>query len=107
MDNGFSNSGHLIDEEKAVKIGVKLQSLIMSGATKEWKEGYDKAVAELPNEPCFRCNGNNHGHNKKKECKSCDKTGERENFHANYPFDVENVEHFAKFCIESGGFEVC
>ena len=24
-----------------------------------------------------------------------------------YPFDVENVENFALFCIESGGFEIC
>ena len=24
-----------------------------------------------------------------------------------YPFDVENVEAFAHFCIESGGFEIC
>ena len=24
-----------------------------------------------------------------------------------YPFDVENVERFALFCIESGGFEIC
>ena len=23
-----------------------------------------------------------------------------------YPFDVENVEEFALFCIESGGFEI-
>jgi len=24
-----------------------------------------------------------------------------------YPFDVENVEAFAEFCVESGGFEIC
>ena len=24
-----------------------------------------------------------------------------------YPFDVENVEAFAHFCIQSGGFEIC
>ena len=24
-----------------------------------------------------------------------------------YPFDVDNVERFALFCIESGGFEIC
>ena len=106
MNNGHSNSGHLINAEKAAKIGIELQSLLMSGATKEWKEGYDKEVAGLPKEPCFRCNGNNHGHNKKKECKSCDKTGERENWHTSYPFHVENVERFSQFCLESGGFEI-
>jgi hypothetical protein len=24
-----------------------------------------------------------------------------------YPFNKENVENFAKFCLESGGFEIC
>ena len=28
-------------------------------------------------------------------------------FSKNYPFDVDNVEAFALFCIESGGFEIC
>ena len=24
-----------------------------------------------------------------------------------YPFNKDNVENFAKFCIESGGFQIC
>ena len=28
-------------------------------------------------------------------------------FAKSYPFDVDNVEEFALFCIESGGFEIC
>jgi hypothetical protein len=28
-------------------------------------------------------------------------------FADSYPFDVDNVERFALFCIESGGFEIC
>ena len=24
-----------------------------------------------------------------------------------YPFDRENIENFAKFCLDSGGFEIC
>tara|TARA_R110002020_G_scaffold157999_1_gene341022 strand:- start:2689 stop:3282 length:594 start_codon:yes stop_codon:yes gene_type:complete len=101
------NSGYQINEDKALKIGIRLHSLVMDGSTQEWKEGYDKEVAALPKEPCFRCNGNNHGHTKKKDCHGCDKTGERDNWQASYPFDTENVRDFAKFCVESGGFEVC
>ena len=107
MDGCHDNSGYQITEDKAIKIGIKLTAFVLDGSTQEWKEGYDDEVASLPKEPCFRCNGNNYGHNKKKNCESCDKTGERENFHANYPFDIENVKNFATFCIESGGFEVC
>jgi hypothetical protein len=107
MDGCHDNSGYKINEDKALRIGIRLHALILDGSTQEWQDGYNKEVAELPKEPCFRCNGNNHGHNKKKECESCDKTGERENWAASYPFDVRNVKDFAKFCVESGGFEVC
>jgi hypothetical protein len=27
-------------------------------------------------------------------------------FASSYPFDVDNVKQFAKFCIQSGGFEI-
>jgi len=107
MNGCTDNSGYKIDETKALQIGIRLHAAVYDGSAQEWKEGYDKEVAQLPKEPCFRCNGNNRGHNKKKDCKPCDKTGERENFQANYPFDVENVKAFATFCVESGGFEVC
>ena len=107
MEGGCSNSGHEINADKALTIGVRLHAAVLDGSVQEWKDGYDKETAALPKEPCFRCNGNNHGHNKKKDCKSCDKTGERENWQSSYPFHVENVKHFATFCIESGGFEVC
>ena len=29
------------------------------------------------------------------------------NYEAHYPFSVDNVKDFAKFCRESGGFEIC
>ncbi len=29
------------------------------------------------------------------------------NYEAHYPFSVDNVKNFAKFCRESGGFEIC
>jgi len=107
MNGCTDNSGYRIDADKALRIGIRLHTHVLDGTAQEWKEGYDKEVAELPKEPCFRCNGDNRGNNKKKEFNSCDKTGERENWAASYPFDVENVKAFAKFCVESGGFEVC
>jgi len=106
MAGCHDNSGYQIDADKALRIGIRLHALVLDGSTQEWKDGYDKETAGLPKEPCFRCNGNNHGDNKKKDCPSCDKTGERENWQASYPFDVDNVQQFAKFCVESGGFEV-
>ena len=34
-------------------------------------------------------------------------TGKSTNFNKHYLFDLDNVESFALFCIESGGFEIC
>ena len=34
-------------------------------------------------------------------------TNDSENEEVTYPFNVENVERFAAFCRESGGFEIC
>ena len=32
---------------------------------------------------------------------------EDEQFFGSYPFHRNNVEHFAEFCLQSGGFEIC
>ena len=106
LEDGCSNSGHEINADKALTIGIRLHAAVLDGSAQEWKDGYDKETAALPKEPCLRCDGNNRGYNKKKDCTSCDKTGEREAWQASYPFDVENVKAFATFCVESGGFEI-
>ena len=31
----------------------------------------------------------------------------RKKWQSDYPFDKRNVENFAKFCLQSGGFEIC
>ena len=36
-----------------------------------------------------------------------EKTYAKKKWDAEYPFDVENVENFSKFCLQSGGFEIC
>ena len=44
----------------------------------------------------------------KKRNEELEKSGNKEaRFLASYPFSKDNVENFAKFCLESGGFEIC
>jgi hypothetical protein len=44
----------------------------------------------------------------KKENKELEKSDDKEKrFFSSYPFSRENVENFAKFCLESGGFIIC
>ena len=36
-----------------------------------------------------------------------EKTYAKKKWSAEYPIDAGNIEDFAKFCLESGGFEIC
>jgi len=107
MKNGEDNSGHEIDKHKAMEIGVELTAMLESGRIKAYSDRYEADIKALPKVVCTICNGNNHGKRKKKDCNACNKTGKRDDWAASYPFYVENVEEFARFCLESGGFSIC
>ena len=84
IGGGAYNDGHEISAEKAFKIGMKLKKLIENGDVK-------LREVEITNE-------------NKELAKSEDK---EIRFMSSYPFSEDNVEHFANFCIESGGFAIC
>ena len=106
FSSGGYNEGAGLDAKDAAKLAIILETKLAEGHTKHWEEEYKLYIESLPNDTCDVCNGNNRGHNKKKDCYKCDGKGETENFNKSYPFDVENVENFAKFLIDSGGFEI-
>jgi len=43
----------------------------------------------------------------KNDCASCQGTGLVDNFLSNYPLNINNIELFAKFLIDCGGFQIC
>ena len=100
------NDGHGLNAKDAAKLGVLLQAKIADGHTKYWKKERDLQIESLPDENCFRCNNNNRGHSKKKDCKSCDGKGTKDCSEKSYPFEVDNVKEFSNFLLDSGGFEV-
>ena len=104
---GGYNDGHEYDEDICLEMAELLQADIDDGSCQRYKDHYQAELDALPNEICSRCNGNNRGHKKKKECNVCDKTGETENFSKSYPFDVENVQRFVNFLKECGGMCIC
>ncbi len=106
-EQGSWNDGHEYSEEACIEMATRLQEEIDNGHCKAYEDSYKKWQAELPKEPCSRCNGNNRGNNKKKECNICDKTGEQEDWNASYPFNVENVQNFVNFLKECGGMSIC
>ena len=107
FESGHSNSGAGLNDKDAKILGKRLLQQIREGRTIKYQASYEQYLNDLPDNVCSRCNGNNKGHNKMKDCKLCNGTGKSTNFNKHYPFDVDNVKEFAKFCIESGGFEIC
>ena len=107
FNSGHSNSGAGLDAYNAERLGQRLLEEINNGKTIEYQAEYQQYLDDLPDDDCGTCNNNNHGHNKKKDCRRCDGKGTSTKFNKHYPFDVDNVKDFAEFCLESGGFEIC
>lgn len=107
MESGHYNDCRDISEDKAMRIGIELTCMLDDGRVQEYADLYKKEVDSMPQVDCYICNNNNYGNHKKRECKSCNKTGLKDDWAKSYPFDVDNVRRFAEFCLESGGFSIC
>ena len=106
-ESGHSNSGAGLDADGAKALGNRLMQLIADCSVIKHEEEDKQRRDNLPEDDCRICENNNRGNNKKKDCTRCNQTGKTENFNKHYPFDSRNVEEFAHFCIQSGGFEIC
>ena len=106
-DSGHSNSGAGLNDKDAKLLGNRLMEQIANGGAFKYQVDYEQYLNDIHDDVCTFCNGNNRGNSKMKDCTRCNGTGKTKNFSKHYPFDVDNVEAFAKFCLESGGFEIC
>ncbi len=84
MTSGSYNDGRKISKKKASKIAERLYSLIKKGVVERYSKDYAKQREKM----------------EKSEQKDVQ-------FMASYPFSTDNVERFALFCEESGGFVIC
>ena len=89
-ENGHHNDAHKISEEKAVQIGKRLNELIESGKAQAYVKAHDEE-RKLAKE------GNN----------GLKVGDEGYSWEDSYPISLENIQGFAVFCSESGGFEIC
>ena len=95
VEGGSWNDGYKISEAKASAIAKRLFELIDSGDTKGYEDFHKKQADESnANNERYLANGGK-------------KYGDGWDWADSYPFDVGNVRDFAKFCSESGGFEIC
>lgn len=110
---GHNNNGHKISATKAKRLAENLRNAIDSGHTLQWQSDRETWLKDLPEEPCYMCEGtgvrdedtNDHVFNNL--CKSCKGKGTMDNHETHYPFEIEHVKNFQRFCEESGGFEIC
>ena len=91
-NEGHSNSGLTIDAIKSVIISKKLNLQIESGKAQSYIDTWEarRKLAEKHNEGLKKGAG--------------DKNYE---WIADYPLDIDNIQHFADFCLDSGGFQIC
>jgi|TARA_R110002012_G_C11474586_1_gene594341 hypothetical protein len=117
------NSGHKVDEDKAIRIADTLEALIKQGHTAEYQMTVEKMMnkadkhnAEIEKElkalreKVIKITGN-------KDIAPADYPEDynhhweqlynQKSWNDSYPFTEENVQAFANFCRQSGGFEIC
>ena len=119
LEGWHTNSGHKVKKEEAIQIGKQLNYLIKSGHTKKFEKKYmtESRKAQKYNETIrekmdkigkLKRNKDLVPRDYNKEDKAqWDKLYSMQKRIADYPFSVENVKAFAKFCLASGGFEIC
>ena len=84
MTSGSYNDGRKINEKKSIDISDRLMDLIEDGTVDKYSKEYEEQRKKMQN-------------SEQKDVK----------FMASYPFSKDNVERFALFCKESGGFTIC
>tara|TARA_Y100000310_G_scaffold33892_1_gene32017 strand:- start:6855 stop:7364 length:510 start_codon:yes stop_codon:yes gene_type:complete len=78
MDKGYFNDGHKISKTKAKRIASRLRKFFDDGSVDAYDSWYTRKTSELP----------------------------EDDRNKDYPFSIENVRRFERFCEKSGGFEI-
>ena len=105
------NSGHWVKKKEADLIWKTLNNLHKKGEIHKYARKYKAQDKKAPKEvDCNWCNATGvdiDGSGIKKECTWCHGTKKIANYDKGRPFTVTNVMQFAKFCKDSGGFNIC
>lgn len=115
---GHFNDGAGLDEAGSLELAKRLQEKIDNGETKKTENEYNAFIEALPDEKCTFCNGTGKRRDKvgaadiawQEKCGGCNACGGKGTVRPNvavYPFAVENVQEFADFLKDCGGFEIC
>jgi hypothetical protein len=126
---GHDNSGDGLDADQAEKLAAILRDELSSGRTADFKRKYDAYLGSLSSSKCDFCGGTGirtdavgveMGMPTKKLdefqaiafgrsegwCNACQGEGKVPHIETNYPFEIENVQEFAEFLENCGGFKI-
>jgi hypothetical protein len=114
-----SNDGDGLDAAKSKELAAILREELSSGRTKAYAEIRQAEIKATPTTPCVVCDGTGScaapasgagewfdENGKQKYCNECDGTGRQKTADRLYPFSEENVESWAAFLENCGGFEI-
>ena len=123
------NSGNGLNAELALRLAQELRALIADGIASAYVKGRDEWLASLRDETCdicvgtgVRCDelGREAGHpgilisepghprcGQKGWCNGCDGVGTVRAWATHYGLEVTDIEEFAAFVADSGGFSIC
>ena len=110
---GHYNEGWGLNAAGAARLAERLRENIQSGLTKQYADAREKHLKSLPDEPCEICEGTGKRATPPKTgpgretCNGCDGKGKKRPWDTEYPFEEKNVQEFADFLNDSGGFEIC
>ena len=78
IENGYMNDGHIISKTKSKRIASRLRRFFKDGSVDAYESWYARQISQL----------------------------KEDDWNKNYPFSIQNVRDFERFCENSGGFEI-
>jgi hypothetical protein len=127
---GHTNDGDGLDEEGAKALANILTISLAEGVVDTYEVKRKEYLASLPKEDCNLCDstgirtddiGKEHGMDIQVlsdaeasalgrtigYCNGCSGNGWKDSWETHYPFEKANVQEFAEFLADSGGFKIC
>lgn len=128
--SGHTNDGDGLDEEGAKALANILSISLSEGVVDTYEMKRKEYLESLPKEPCKYCDstgirtdsvGVEHGMDVQVlsdaeasalgrtigYCNGCQGRGVTDSWETHYPFNRANVEEFAQFLADCGGFKIC
>tara|TARA_R100000781_G_C4002867_1_gene100947 strand:+ start:52 stop:561 length:510 start_codon:yes stop_codon:yes gene_type:complete len=109
---GHSNDHWVINKSKSLTIARRLEDRIDDGFVDKYIQDRRNELDKLPDIDCQVCGGTGYRREVplagpgELECNGCNTTGKKRPYECNYGLSKKNVEDFATFCRNSGGFSI-